>query len=171
MTLIHVPRYFLGTLHANLFSQNEPAQETFLKAIYWTSVFLICHHFGILYEFGLYWLVPFFTTFQVIRYWVEMAEHAGLRSNNPLESSRNSFGNVAERFILQPHHDCYHLAHHLLPSIPHFNLKKAHLTLMKYQPYAEAHHCLGFFSSLIPGFQTVIEDIRGPHLASKTRFS
>lgn len=170
MTLIHVPRYFLGTLHVNLFSRNEPARETLFKAIFWASILLICSHFGVLRELVLYWFVPFLTTFQVIRYWVEMAEHAGLRSNNPLESSRNSFGNIAERFLLQPHHDCYHLAHHLLPGIPHFNLSKAHLILMKHRPYMNAHHCLGFFNSLIPGFKTVIDDVRGLNFVRETRF-
>lgn len=167
MTLIHVPHYFLGTLHVNLFTRSETLIEKLARVLYWTILVGVCWYLGWLHQLTIYWLVPFFTTFQVIRYWVEMAEHSGLETNDPLQSSRNSFGSLVERFLLQPHHDSYHLVHHLYPGIPHFNLKKAHLILMQSTEYRSAHHCAGFFKSSLPGFASVIDDIRGINIKPK----
>ncbi len=40
----------------------------------------------------LYWFIPLLTTFQIIRYWAEMAEHSGLNNDSELTASRNTFG-------------------------------------------------------------------------------
>lgn len=94
-----------------------------------------------------------------IRYWAEMAEHAGLNNESELTSSRNTFGNPITLFLLHPHHDNYHLVHHLFPAIPHYHLKKAHIILMRDEEYKSAHHCTGFFKTTLPGFYSVIRDI------------
>ncbi|MED0771242.1 fatty acid desaturase family protein [Bacillus siamensis] len=161
LTLLHVPKYIFGTLKVNLFSKEEPLSERIARLGFWATILVVIAVFNLWLELLLFWFVPLLTTFQIIRYWAEMAEHSGLKTDHPLYSSRNTLGNPIERFILHPHHDNYHLVHHLFPGIPHYNLKKAHIILMENQEYREAHHCMGFFKSFLPGFSSVIEDICG----------
>lgn len=164
LTLTHVPKYIYGTIKVNIFSKEEPWSERMAKILFWLLIITASIIFNFWQELILFWFVPLLTTFQIIRYWAEMAEHSGLKNENELYASRNTFGNPIERFLLHPHHDNYHLVHHLFPAIPHYNLKKAHLVLMEDPSYKEAHHCTGFFKSFLPGFYSVIEDICGRYL-------
>lgn len=166
-TLVHVPRYVYGTINVNLFSKEEPLTERLVRFGFWIIILTSSIIFGFWKELILFWFVPWLTTFQVIRYWSEMAEHAGLETDNPLYASRNSFGNLLERILIQPHHDTYHLVHHLFPALPHYNLKKAHLILMEVPEYREAHHCTGWFKAFAPGFFSVLDDIRGKHIGKR----
>ncbi|NBI31163.1 fatty acid desaturase family protein [Chengkuizengella marina] len=159
--LVHVPKYILGTVSANLYSKGEPSNERVARILYWLLIITNSIIFGFWDLILLFWIVPLFTTFQIIRYWVEISEHGGLKNSNGLYASRNSFGNLIESFLLHPHNDPYHLVHHLCPAIPHYNVKKAHLILMEDIEYRNAHHCFGFFVPKVPGFSTVVEDIRG----------
>lgn len=167
LTLMHVPKYILGTISVNIFSKEEPIAEKIVKLFYWLLIILGSVYFNFWEELILFWVIPLLTTFQIIRYWAEMAEHSGLKNENELYASRNSFGNPLEIFLLHPHHDNYHLVHHLFPAIPHYNLKKAHLILMHDQEYKKAHHCTGFFKSFVPGLYSVIEDICGKYIKNK----
>lgn len=72
------------------------------------------------------------TTFQTIRYWAEMAEHSGLNNETELTASRNTFGMPWPIDLFHRHHNNYHLVHH-------YNLKKAHIILMKDEKYRDAH--------------------------------
>jgi fatty acid desaturase len=159
--LLHVPKYIYGTICVNLFSKDESLTEKWSRFLYWIVIIGSSILFDFWMDLILFWFVPLLTTFQVLRYWAEMAEHSGLKSTNLLLSSRNTFGNPIERFLIHPHHDNYHLVHHLFPAVPHYNLRKAHLILMELPEYREAHHCSGYFKSLLPGVRSVIEDIGG----------
>ncbi len=113
--------------------------------------------------FLLFWVVPFCTTFQIIRYWNEMAEHAGLPDYNAWMATRNWRSNFVMEWLLAPHSDdLYHLAHHLFPLIPHYRLAAAHRLLMQLPQYANAHHCDGFFFPRRKDAPSVLQDIRRP---------
>lgn len=171
LTLLHVPKYILGTINVNVMSKEEPKSEKIAKALYWPVILTLSVVFGFWLELLLFWFVPMFTTFQIIRYWAEMAEHSGLKNGHELYSSRNTFGNPIQRFLLHPHNDNYHLVHHLFPAVPHYRLKNAHMILMEDKEYKEAHHCTGFFKSFLPGFYSVIEDICGGNLVKTVKSS
>ncbi|MDO5375753.1 MAG: fatty acid desaturase family protein [Staphylococcus rostri] len=159
LMLFHVPRYIIGTIKVNLYHKKIPKSELLVRNILWLLVILIAIIFNLWIYLILYWFVPMLTTFQIIRYWAEMAEHAGLNNESELTSSRNTFGNPITLFLLHPHHDNYHLVHHLFPAIPHYHLKKAHIILMRDEEDKSAHHCTGFFKTTLPGFYSVIRDI------------
>lgn len=161
MFLIHVPQYVYGTLKVNLISKKEPISERVARFGFWFIIIVSSILFGWWKELILFWAIPWLTTFQILRYWAEMAEHAGLKTRRALYASRNSFDNPLERLFLHPHHDTYHLVHHLFPAVPHYNMRKAHLVLMEYPEYRDAHHCVGFFKSFVPGLRSVVDDIRG----------
>lgn len=159
--LVHVPNYLIGMIKVTAYVKEESNLDRIIRLAYWGIIIVASIYFGFWQEFILYWVIPFLTTFQILKYWAEMAEHAGLESDEEIFASRNSFGNWFERFILHPHRNSYHLVHHLFPAVPHYNIKKAHLILLKDADYRNAHHCTGFFLASAPGFSSVIDDIQG----------
>ena len=50
--------------------------------------------------------------------------------------SRNRFSHWIERFLCNTHNEHYHLIHHLYPTIPFWNLPKAHRILLEDPEYA-----------------------------------
>jgi fatty acid desaturase len=98
----------------------------------------------------LFWLVPYFTSFQVIGWFSEISEHFGMFGiyNDEVKMTRNRFPNFIERLFIGMHGDNYHLTHHLFAGVPFWNLRKAHLILMDDPSYAEANHgCGGIFTA------------------------
>ncbi|GGD98583.1 fatty acid desaturase family protein [Paenibacillus nasutitermitis] len=161
LTLAHVPRYLTGMVKVTMVPKDETPFDTVVRAVYWVAIIVCSIIFGFWLELIMFWAVPFLTTLQILKYWAEMAEHAGLENDKELFATRNSFGNRFERILLHPHRNSYHLVHHLFPAVPHYSIKKAHLVLMQDSEYQKAHHCTGFFLSLAPGFSSVIDDIQG----------
>ncbi|MDU6163408.1 MAG: fatty acid desaturase family protein, partial [Staphylococcus epidermidis] len=167
LLLFHVPKYILGTVSANLYSKDIPKSELWTRNILWLVLISTSIAFNFWFYLIIFWFVPLLTTFQIIRYWAEMAEHSGLNNDTELTASRNTFGMPWTIFLFHPHHDNYHLVHHLFPAIPHYNLKKAHSILMQDKKYREAHHCTGFFKTTLPGFYSVVKDICTPNSKMK----
>jgi fatty acid desaturase len=84
-----------------------------------------------------------------------LSEHYGLERVNDLDHSRNYPCNPLERFFLAPHDVWLHIDHHLFPSIPFYNLRKAHAILEQIPEYAALEHA----SDGVFGPQGVIHDI------------
>lgn len=167
LTSFHAPRYIYGTLSSFIYSKDIPLFEQKLRFLYWAVIITVSIQYNFWDLMLLYWLIPYMTVLQIIRYFAEMSEHAGLMKNeDPLLKTRNVFGNTLFLKFMYPHHDHYHLVHHLFPGIPHYNLPKAHAILMEEEEYCKARHCIGYFFSPVKGFNSVINDIRAPHKKS-----
>lgn len=98
----------------------------------------------------LFWLIPYFTVFQLIGWFIDIAEHFPLMNNKiDIQMSRNRFSHPIEAFFFNAHNENYHLVHHLRPAIPFWNLPKAHKILMEDSDYADANRNVGgiFLSS------------------------
>lgn len=140
----------------------EPGDERLARVVYWLAVAGLAVGFGWGEELLLYWAVPYLTSFQVIRYWTEMAEHAGLESDDPWLATRSWETHPIAAWFLAAHNDAYHLLHHLFPAIPHFRLAEAHRLMLQVPEYAAGHHCDGFFFQRRPDAPSVVQDIREP---------
>lgn len=105
---------------------------------YWAVILAVAVWFGVVAELVLFWLVPLFTTAVAVGWIIELAEHYPLPAveTDKLLLTRNRKGNVLENFFFGRHDDNYHLVHHLHPSIPHWNMRKAHKLLMSHPEYA-----------------------------------
>lgn len=142
--------------------KGEPRSETLARVVFWVLLLTVVFTTGLTTEFLLFWIVPFCTSFQVIRYFGEMAEHAGLRPDDPWMATRSWDSSSPVRWLLAPHNDSYHIAHHLFPLIPHYKLRDAHGLLMRVPEYASGHHCDGFFYPRRVDAPSVIQDMRRP---------
>jgi fatty acid desaturase len=109
----------------NIFSN----RERLLFGFFW--LLLICFLFfthGWLY-FLLLWQLPQLTIVNAFVRLRSVAEHLVLENDNELHKTRHVNGNTIENFAIAPLNINYHLAHHLFPSIPQYNLPEIHKIL------------------------------------------
>lgn len=92
---------------------------------------------GILAAFGhpelyLLWVVAWFTTYRLVTRLRSIAEHAipeGADRTDPLRNTRTTLASWWERALLAPNRVNFHLEHHLLMTVPHYNLPRMHRLL------------------------------------------
>lgn len=113
--------------------------------------------------YPLLWLVPLLTSFQVIGWLSEIAEHYDLFSEDAhgLTITRNRFPAWWERAFVGMHGDNYHQTHHLFPTVPFWNLARAHRVLMRDDGYALSNRNKGGILSAPAGRVSVIDQILG----------
>ena len=158
LALLHVP-FNVGTA---VRTSGAPRRERAALVAFWGVVVIVAVIAGVERHLVTYWVLPYVTTFQVIRYWSETAEHAGLRSQDAWLATRNWTSTAPVRWLLAPHSDSYHLAHHLVPGVPHYRLAELHAELMRIPEYAAGHQCDGFLISHRPEAPSVVQDICRP---------
>jgi len=86
--------------------------------------------------FGLFWIIPIFTTFplfMILRQWVQHGNADRGRYTN----TRVFLAGPIMRYSVFPWGMDYHLPHHLMASVPHYNLKKLHELLLNDPEYSE----------------------------------
>lgn len=118
-----------------MYSTNE---KELLKILLVHILFFTVGTYFVGYKFYLlYWILPYLTSFQIITWFIELAEHYPMivYAKSNIEISRNRFSNFIEHFFTGMHGENYHLIHHLFPAIPFWNLKKAHHILMQDDEY------------------------------------
>jgi fatty acid desaturase len=78
----------------------------------------------------LLWIVALLTTFQVSVRVRSIAEHSILEDvSDPNKNTRTTYANWIERLLFAPYHVNYHLEHHMLMTVPFYNLPKMHAIL------------------------------------------
>jgi fatty acid desaturase len=93
----------------------------------WTTVLLV--------------LVPYLQVMTAINYWNDCVDHAGLiAESDDLYASRNLILPQPLRALLFPRNDCFHLVHHLFPSVPVQHLPACHERLLSDPAYAVLKH-------------------------------
>ena len=91
--------------------------------------------FGVLAGFGhpelyLLWGVAWFTSYRLVTRLRSIAEHAlPTAQNEALGNTRTTLARWWERLLLAPNRVNYHLEHHLLMTVPHYNLPRMHRLL------------------------------------------
>jgi len=96
-------------------------------------------------NFTLYWVLPLFTSFplfMMLRQWVQHGNADRGRYTN----TRVFLSNPVIAYAVFPWGMDYHLPHHLMASVPHYNLKRLHELLLADPVYREKGVVLqGFF--------------------------
>jgi fatty acid desaturase len=94
----------------------------------------------------LYWLVPFLTSYQAIKFIAETGEHTGLYQRlshecdvrfKSIHMTRNTLVGALPAFLLYPYGDNFHMLHHRYPCVPGFNLPSLHAQLLAQNWYSK----------------------------------
>lgn len=117
------------------------AERVRLYAFWITLIVLttVVHGWAILL---LLWALPLSTLVVLYGRIRSVAEHLNLAETTEFDRTRHVTGNLVERLTVAPLNINVHLAHHLFPTVPQYNLPRLHEILMTYPPYAEggAHY-------------------------------
>jgi fatty acid desaturase len=75
----------------------------------------------------LLWVGAWFTTHHLVMRLRSIAEHAMIPDpNDPLNNTRTTLARWWERLLIAPNYVNYHLEHHLVMTVPHYNLPRMH---------------------------------------------
>ncbi len=92
---------------------------------------------GLLTLFGhpalyLLWVVAWFTTYSLVMRIRSIAEHAMVPDvTDELRNTRTTLARWWERLLIAPNRVNFHLEHHLLMTVPHYNLPRLHRMLRR----------------------------------------
>ncbi|MCV6639059.1 guanitoxin biosynthesis L-arginine gamma (S) hydroxylase [Candidatus Albibeggiatoa sp. nov. NOAA] len=136
LLLSKVPSYLHSLIVRRLFEEKN-YNELFAMLLFWGVIVSALAYAGVAEYLVLFWLVPYLTTFQIIGWFIELSEHYPLMEKDTnIYMSRNRHSHPVELFFTGMHNENYHLIHHLFPTIPFWNLPKAHQVLMQDENYA-----------------------------------
>ena len=97
----------------------------------------------------LLWIGAWFTTHHLIVRLRSIAEHAMVPDpNDPLRNTRTTVATWWERLLVAPNFVNYHLEHHLVMTVPHYNLPRMHRLLRERGVLEDACIASGYFSVL-----------------------
>ncbi len=114
-------------------SRNTSAQSSgrgYYRLIYYLLAAVLLTVFSCWWEFLLFWIVPFLTTFKAFIRWRSIAEHFGVEYDHILRQSRTTYPGLLGRLMVGPIYINYHIEHHLYPSVPFYNMPKLHQALI-----------------------------------------
>jgi len=78
----------------------------------------------------LLWVASWFTTYSLVTRIRSIAEHAMIPDpGDELLNTRTTLARWWERLLIAPNYVNYHLEHHLLMTVPHYNLRRLHRLL------------------------------------------
>jgi fatty acid desaturase len=109
---------------------------------------------GLLTLFGhpalyLLWIVAWFTTNSLVMRIRSIAEHAMVPDiTDELRNTRTTLARWWERLLIAPNRVNFHLEHHLLMTVPHYNLPRLHRILRSREVLADACVTDGYWSVL-----------------------
>jgi len=110
--------------------------------------------FGLLLLLGqpalyLLWVIAWFTTYSLAMRIRSIAEHSMPEdADDELKNTRTILASWWERLLLAPNHVNYHLEHHLLMRVPHYNLPRLHRLLQERGVLGEALVVRGYLPLL-----------------------
>lgn len=100
-------------------------------------LFLCCYVLNVAWLY-LLWILAYNTSYFLFLRIRHVGEHAAVpnaTSHNMFENTRTTLSSWWERLLVCPVYVNYHIEHHLLPSVPPYNLAKMHHCLVEKEAY------------------------------------
>ncbi len=136
-----------------IFLSKYDSRSVVALRVIWVALLIALFLFFGVYGFTMFFIVPYITTYQWLRYFSDVVDHAGLIGIDPsikgqeLARTRNHlFSNQIFNWLFFPSNDMFHAVHHLFPEIPNYRLAEAHQVLLNDPNYASKGHS---FKSII----------------------
>ena len=149
--LLKVPAYvmYLARDRFGFGNARNDHYEVALFAVFWFIILTSSIAAGVFDLLFWYWIVPFFSTYQIIGWYIELAEHAPLMERGKdIHMSRNRNSHWVERLFTGMHGESFHLAHHLFPRVPFWRIHELNQLLRQDAAYrASDDACGGIFVS------------------------
>jgi fatty acid desaturase len=138
--LVHLRRFFRPLV----FTRRDPPAVAVARATFNVSLVALAHFVIGWPGFLLYYVVPYVTAYQILRFFSDAVDHAGIITEpDEFYRSRNHIHAWQwVNWLIFPGHDQYHLVHHLFPQIPCAHLGRAHRLLLEVPEYAAREHDL-----------------------------
>jgi fatty acid desaturase len=119
-----------------------------LLSIWWGTV--LCGLAGLVNisfaaTFFALWFLSRAIMYHVITNFIIISDHHGLFPGTILDYTRNHPSSGLVRWFIHPHNNGFHLAHHLAPFVPFYNLDKARKLLQGWDRYDRAQQCETYF--------------------------
>jgi len=132
------PSIWSSSMFGHLTGKRLTQRERFAMVLWWilseaTLGMLAGKHFALL--FLALWTIARGTVFHLITTFREMTDHYGLRPGGIFRYTREIPDHGLSSILLHPHHNGYHLTHHLYPHIPYCHLPTAHAYLKQLPPF------------------------------------
>jgi hypothetical protein len=131
-TCYGIPRRGLARCLAISPESDFPSTGAFTIILWWTAFESVLYlldgtHFALL--FLTIWIIAKATVFHAITTFREMNDHYGLESGGIFRHTRETPNLGLLSVLLHPHHNGYHLTHHLFPHVPYYHLPRTHARL------------------------------------------
>lgn len=152
-----IPQYILHLIRERLGKALQtPSErgEVLLIIAFHLLILLSSYSMGIITDVLLLWFLPFLIVYPLVGWYSELAEHFPMMSaefSGRSFFSRNRYAGPIEKMFIGMHGDNYHLTHHLLPGIPHWNLAKATKILRENETFKSWDDFWGGIFTSAPG--------------------
>ncbi|MCG8315064.1 MAG: fatty acid desaturase family protein [Pseudomonadales bacterium] len=96
----------------------------------------------------LLWVAAYFTIYMLVLRIRQIAEHADvpdLFDLDPRNNTRTTYTNLFTRLLIAPNFVNYHLEHHILASVPAYNLKRFHFLMKQRGAYDDTPIAEGYW--------------------------
>jgi fatty acid desaturase len=123
------PSLWIGSLSGHLAGKRLTLRQRLAIVLWWGFCAALLDvsagtHFALL--FLAVWIVARGTVFHAITVFREMNDHYGLESGGIFRHTRETPDLGLLSTLIHPHHNGYHLTHHLFPHIPYYQLPRVH---------------------------------------------
>jgi len=108
-----------------------------MRISYHLGLFGTLSLWGAMHYYLLFWVLPLITVYPASLFLREIAHHGNFPDNGDFTNSRVYEGLWLERAIFFPFGEWNHVLHHMFPTIPWHQMRKAHNTMLRYPPYRE----------------------------------
>lgn len=143
--VITTVKYWLGYYMIEEFLEFQqesklPTKLQYLRIVFFSLLIAASTLFHIWLGLLLYWVVPLSTYFLWVIFIRSIAEHTRANYKDLLQKTRHVDANLLERLLIAPNRINVHLAHHLYPSVPFYNLAKLQRLLMQNPEFVQRAH-------------------------------